>query len=148
VVCERILDAARDGGRWEHIGIGEGRQARVWAVDLGGGMEAWVSTRFSGLPDTPGSTAFVPATLLQRTPPFADDTLIELWVSHSARSCRWLTATARFAWWASRPDLGRVDLAFLCGTGPRPSSASSPRASGRARGRDFLERPADESGSE
>ena len=81
-IVGRLQAAAREGGRWERIELGAGRTARIWVVDLGDGLEAWLTTRFSGIP-----TAFEPsgsdeAVLMQTMPPpEADDVLIDLYMA-------------------------------------------------------------------
>ncbi len=73
--------------------------ARVWIVDFRDGLEAWLTTRFSGVP-----TAFEPygydeALLMQRMPPpQADDLLVDLF----------LDGVGKVLSFGSRGDVDRV----------------------------------------
>lgn len=81
IILERIRTAARKNGRWLPIDLAAGRTARVWAVDLGDGLEAWITTRFSGVSDAPALSGYDDALVMQRMPPPpGDDATVDLFM--------------------------------------------------------------------
>lgn len=75
-ILAQVQAAARDHGRWDCIDFGAGRIARVWIVNLGGGLEATFTTRWSGVSNTPGASDYDEALLIQQTPPPPEDDIV------------------------------------------------------------------------
>jgi hypothetical protein len=81
LIVAGIRAAAVGAGRWERVDLGEGRDARVWVVDVGDGLEASITSAFSGVPRTSSPSSYDEALQMQRMPPPPeDDVTIDLYL--------------------------------------------------------------------